>query len=102
MSTLAEIWFLRSLDHRLQLVEVTGPVFQRITHRLVDARLPSSTLDLDLDDAQRMTALPREGIVRRKPEVQLSGGVECDEVDVAAGHEGNPEVAREKGGPGGG
>ena len=37
-------------------------------------------LDLDLDDAQRMTTLLREGVVLRKPEVTLSGEVECDEV----------------------
>jgi transposase-like protein len=54
-------------------------------------------LDLDADDAQRMTALRREGIVRRKPEVQLSGAVECDEVDVVAGHKGHPEAVRKKG-----
>ena len=54
-------------------------------------------LDLDADEAQRMTGLLREGIVRRKPEVQLSGVVECDEVYVVAGHKGHPEVVREKG-----
>jgi hypothetical protein len=43
-------------------------------------------LDLDADDAQRMSALLREGIVRRKLEVQLSGEVECDQVYVVAGH----------------
>ena len=54
-------------------------------------------LDLDPDDAQRMTTQLRVGIVRRKPEVQLSGVVECDEVDVVAGHEGHPEVVGEQG-----
>ena len=54
-------------------------------------------LDLDPDDAQRMTTQLRVGIVRRKPEVQLSGVVECDEVHVVAGHKGQPEVLREKG-----
>ena len=54
-------------------------------------------LDLDADEAQRMTGLLREGIVRRKPEVQLSGEVECDEVDVVAGHKGHPEAVRKKG-----
>ena len=57
-------------------------------------------LDLDPDDAQRMTALLREGVVQRKPEVQLSGVVECDEVYVVAGHKGHPDVVRKKGGRG--
>ena len=56
-------------------------------------------LDLDPDDAQRMAAQPREGIVRRKPPVVLSGEVECDEVYVVAGHKGHPEAVRKKGGP---
>jgi transposase-like protein len=56
-------------------------------------------LDLDPDDAQRMTTLLREGIVVRKPEVKLSGAVECDEVYVVAGHKGHPEAVRKKGGP---
>ncbi len=55
-------------------------------------------LDLDPDDARRMTRLLREGIVRRKPDVQLGGEVECDEVDVVAGHKGHPEAVRKKGG----
>ena len=57
-------------------------------------------LDLDPDDAQRMTALLREGVVQRKPEVQLSGVVECDEVYVVAGHKGHSDVVRKKGGRG--
>ena len=54
-------------------------------------------LDLDPDDAQRMTSLLRDGIVQRKPEVGLSGEVECDEVYVVAGHKGHPEAVRKKG-----
>jgi transposase-like protein len=54
-------------------------------------------LDLDPDDAQRMATQLREGIVQRKPEVQLSGEVECDEVYVVAGHKGHPEAVRKKG-----
>jgi len=57
-------------------------------------------LDLDPDDAQRMTTLLREGIVQRRPDVRLSGVVECDEVYVVAGHKGHPEVVRERGGRG--
>jgi transposase-like protein len=55
-------------------------------------------LDLDPDDAQRMTTALREGVVLRKPEVTLSGEVECDEVYVVAGHKGHPEAVRKKGG----
>jgi transposase-like protein len=55
-------------------------------------------LDLDPDDAQRMTTLLRAGIVQRKPEAKLSGEVECDEVYVVAGHKGHPEAVRKKGG----
>jgi transposase-like protein len=54
-------------------------------------------LDLNPDDAQRMATQLREGVVRRKPEVVLSGEVECDEVYVVAGHKGNPEAVRKKG-----
>ena len=56
-------------------------------------------LDLDPDDAQRMTTRLREGIVVRKPEVILGGEVECDEVYVVAGHKGHPEAVRKRGGP---
>ena len=58
-------------------------------------------LDLDPDDAQRMTTVLREGVVVRKPEVTLRGEVECDEVDVVAGHKGHPEAVRKKGGSAG-
>jgi transposase-like protein len=54
-------------------------------------------LDLDPDDARKMTTQLREGVVQRKPEVVLSGEVECDEVDVVAGHKGHPEAVRKKG-----
>lgn len=56
-------------------------------------------LDLDPDDAQKMTTVLREGVVVRKPEVTLSGEVECDEVYVVAGHKGHPEAVRKKGDP---
>ena len=56
-------------------------------------------LDLDPDDAQRMTTSLREGVVLRKPEVALSGEVECDEVYVVAGHKGHPEAIAKKVGP---
>lgn len=44
-----------------------------------------------------MTMQLRQGIVKSKPEVQLAGDVECDEVYVTAGHKGNPEAVRKKG-----
>ena len=53
-------------------------------------------LDLDPDDTQEMATLLREGVVQRKPEVQLSGEVECDEVSVVAGHKGHPEAVRKR------
>src|SRR3954447_5285315 len=55
-------------------------------------------LGIDPDDAQVMTSQLREGVVRRKPEVTLSGEVECDEVYVVAGHKGHPEAVAKKGG----
>ena len=54
-------------------------------------------LDLDPDDAQRMATQLREGVVQRKPEVTLSGEVECDEAYVVAGHKGHPEAVKKKG-----
>jgi len=56
-------------------------------------------LDLNPDDAQKMTSQLREGIVERKPEVTLSGEVECDEVYVVAGHKGHPEAVKKKDAP---
>ena len=53
-------------------------------------------LDLNPDDAQKMTSQLREGIVVRKPEVTLTGEVECDEVYVVAGHKGHPEAVKKK------
>jgi transposase-like protein len=57
-------------------------------------------LDLNSDDAQKMTSQLREGIVERKPQVTLSGEVECDEVYVVAGHKGHPEAVKKKDEPG--
>jgi transposase-like protein len=54
-------------------------------------------LDLNPDDAQKMASRLREGIVDRKPEVTLTGEVECDEVYVVAGHKGHPEAVSKKG-----
>jgi hypothetical protein len=46
-----------------------------------------------------MASQHREGIVRRKPEVTLSGAVGCDEVDVVAGYKGHPVAVARTGGP---
>ncbi len=43
-----------------------------------------------------MTSQLRTGIVAGKPEVMLSGEVECDEVYVTAGHKGNPKAVKKK------
>ena len=59
--------------------------------------LSAQELDLDKDVVQDMTTQLRQGIVQNKPEVTLSGDVECDEVYVTAGHKGNPEALRKKG-----
>jgi hypothetical protein len=48
-----------------------------------------------------MTTGLREGVVLRRPEVTLSGEVECDEVYVVAGNKGHPEAVRKKGGSAG-
>jgi len=54
-------------------------------------------LDLDEDSIYDMTAQLRQGIVDGKPEIQLAGEVECDQVYVSAGHKGNPEAVKKKG-----
>ncbi len=53
-------------------------------------------LDLDPDDAQRMCTQLRQGTVKHKPQVVLSGEVECDEVYVVAGHKGHPKAVQKK------
>ena len=53
----------------------------------------------DAAEAGRVAALKIASVVERKPEVQLSGEVECDEVYVVAGHKGHPEAVAKKGGP---
>ena len=53
-------------------------------------------LDLDKDDVYQMVSQLRTGIVASKPEVTLSGEVECDEVYVTAGQQGNPEAVKKK------
>ena len=54
-------------------------------------------LDLHKDDVHAMTLQLRQAIADKKPEVQLSGTVECDEVYLTAGHKGHPEAVQKKG-----
>jgi hypothetical protein len=56
---------------------------------------------IDPDDAQVMASRLREGIDDRKPDVELNGEAECDEVYVVVGHKGDPEAVRKKGGAAG-
>lgn len=60
----------------------------------------AAELDLDKDDVYQMTMQLRQGIVDNKPEVQLSGEVEFDEVYVRAGHKGQPAAVKKRGGKG--
>jgi len=53
-------------------------------------------LSLDKDDAHYMADILRSGIVEKKPDVKLSGEVECDEVYVVAGHKGNSAAVKKK------
>lgn len=57
----------------------------------------AAELDLNKDDAQQMTSQLRAGIVEKKPEVVLSGEVECDELYLIAGFKGQPAEVRKRG-----
>jgi transposase-like protein len=54
-------------------------------------------LDLGVSDVQAMTEALRQGLTAKLPPTILRGEVEIDEVDVVAGHNGNP-AAVAKGG----
>jgi transposase-like protein len=54
-------------------------------------------LDLNKDDAHQMATKLREGITNKKPNAQLSGEVESDEMYIVAGHKGNPEIVKGEG-----
>ncbi len=60
----------------------------------------AAELDLNKDDVQNMTRALRSGVNAKKPPVQLSGEVECDEVYIVAGHKGHPEAVKKKGAKG--
>ena len=59
-------------------------------------------LSLHKDDVHQMTSELRPAVADKRPEVQLSGTVEFDEVDVTAGHKGHPEAVKKKAAKGGG
>ena len=60
----------------------------------------AAELDLNASDVQAMTEQLRSGLVAKAPAVTLQGEVEVDEVDVVAGHKGQPEEVSKRGGPG--
>ena len=53
-------------------------------------------LSLNKDDAYYMSNVLRTGVVENKPEPELTGEVECDEVYVVAGHKGKPDSVKKK------
>jgi transposase-like protein len=54
----------------------------------------ANELGLNQSDVQAMTKQLREGIIAKKPVVELECEVECDEVYVIAGHKGHPEAVK--------
>ena len=58
-------------------------------------------LELHKDDVHEMTSELRQAVADKRPEVQLSGTVEFDEVYVTAGHKGQPEQVKKKAAKGG-
>lgn len=59
-------------------------------------------LSLHKDDVHQMSSELRQAIADKRPEVQLSGTVEFDEVYVTAGHKGQPEQVKKRVAKGGG
>lgn len=57
----------------------------------ISNRQIAEELSLDESDGQTMAEQLRDGIVKRRPKVRMSGVVECDEVYVVAGHKGRPD-----------
>ena len=53
-------------------------------------------LDLSVSDVQAMTEQLRLGLLAQAPAIVLDGEVEIDEVDVVAGHKGNPVAVAKK------
>ena len=65
----------------------------------LSGRQIAKELDINKDDA-RAIQQSRQGVVNRRLPVTFSGEVECDEVYVVAGHKGDPEAVKKKGGSG--
>ena len=59
-------------------------------------------LGLDASDVQAMTEQLRRGLVAKTPAVELTGGVEIDEVYVVAGHKGQLAAVAKLAGSGAG
>jgi hypothetical protein len=57
----------------------------------------AQALSLHKDDVHQITSELRQAVTVQRPEVQLSGTVEFDEVYVTAGHKGQPESVKKKG-----
>jgi len=53
-------------------------------------------LGLNKNAVPQMAVQLRSGVVDLKPEPQLAGTVECDEVSLVAGHKGHPEAVKKK------
>ena len=51
-------------------------------------------LNLNKDDMQQMTKTLRQSVADKKPDITLSGEVECDEAYLIAGHKGYPEAVK--------
>ncbi len=56
-------------------------------------------LDLGVADVQAMTEALRQGLTARAPAVVLAGDVAGDDVNVLAGHTGNPAAVAKKDAP---
>ena len=55
-------------------------------------------LDRHQSDMHQMTCQLRQGVVAKKPAPTLTDEVECDEVYIVAGHQGQPEEVAKQGG----
>lgn len=55
-------------------------------------------LGLSEGDLHEMASLLREGVYEKRPPVTLSGSVEADELYLVAGHKGQHETVKKKGG----
>jgi hypothetical protein len=58
-------------------------------------------MSLHKDDVHQMTSEFCQAVIDKRPEVQLSGTVESDDVYVTAGHKGHPESVKKKAAKGG-